>query len=251
MNDMTTNQATYPTLFDLFQTWANDGYPDYVTGIWSNDGSSYNLTVGVVEGAAGEAGKQEILNLIENDASVTFTTQAYSHNYLLQVQEELNPYFRQEESGMIFTGVDDINNCVTVGILDHKEGDETTQSFIADLQHTYGDAISIEYTGTITNQTTEEIGLSNSLTPSGDGKSSFSPLLVAGLILIPLLIFGAYFALRKRFVPVLQTNAGWTVTKTGTLSVKEVEELVKDSSLTVSKEVDERVMEGISAKENN
>ena len=67
--------------------------------------------------------------------------------------------------------------------------------------------------------------------------------------MIPLLIFGAYFALRKRFVPVLQTNAGRTVTKAGTLSVKEVEVLVKDSSLTVSKEVDERVMEVIK-KEN-
>lgn len=62
------------------------------------------------------------------------------------------------------------------------------------------------------------------------------------MILIPLLVFGIYFALRKRFVPVLQTNAGGTVTHSDTLSVKEVEELVKDSSLTVSKEVDERVM---------
>lgn len=250
MNDMNTTQTTFPTLFDLFQHWGSAGYPDYVTGIWSNDGGSYNLTVGVVEGAAGEAGKQEILDLIEDDASATFTTQTYSHNYLRQIQEELNPNFKQEELGMVFTGVDDMNNCVTVGILDRKEGDETTQSFIAELQHTYGNAISIEYTGTITTQTTEEIGLSNSLTPSTGGKTSFSPLLVAGMILIPLLIFGAYFALRKRFVPVLQTNAGGTVTKAGTLSVKEVEELVKDSSLTVSKEVDERVMEGISAKEN-
>ena len=126
MNDMTTNQATYPTLFDLFQTWANDGYPDYVTGIWSNDGSSYNLTVGVVEGAAGEAGKQEILNLIENDASVTFTTQAYSHNYLMQVQEELNPYFKQEELGMVGSGIYDSENHVEIDFLTQKANDETT-----------------------------------------------------------------------------------------------------------------------------
>ena len=245
MNDITTNQTTYPTLFDLFQHWGSAGYPDYVTGIWSNDGSAYNLTVGVVEGAAGEAGKQEILDLIEDDASVTFTTQSYSHNYLLQVQEELNPYFKQEESGMIFTGVDDMNNCVTVGISDRKEGDETTQSFIADLQHTYGDAISIEYTGTIVTQTTEELGLANPLAPSTAGKTSFSPLMIAGLILIPLLLFGVYFALRKRFVPVIQTNEGGTFTQTDRISVKEVEELVKDSALTVSKDVDKKVMDEI------
>ena len=249
MNDMTTNQTTYPTLFDLFQTWANDGYPDYVTGIWSNDGSSYNLTVGVVEGAAGEAGKQEILNLIENDASVTFTTQAYSYNYLMQIQDELTPYFKQEELGMVGSGIYDSENHVEIDFLTQKANDETTLNFIAELQQKYGDAISVSYTEGYT-LLTEEIKLTTSPTPSTAGKTSYSPLLVAGLILIPLLIFGAYFALRKRFVPVLQTNAGWTVTKTGTLSMKEVEELVKDSSLTVSKDVDERVMERIFAKGN-
>ena len=74
MNDMTTNQMTFPTLFDLFHHWCTDGYPDYVTGIWSTDGSSYNLTLGVTNDAAGEAGKQEILDQIEDDASVAFVT---------------------------------------------------------------------------------------------------------------------------------------------------------------------------------
>ncbi len=239
MNDRTTNPTTYPTLFDLFQHWCNEGYPDYVTGVWSNDGSAYNLTVGVT----GEAGKQEILNLVEDDSSVTFTTQTYSRNYLLQIQEELDLYFKQEELGLVFTGIDDTDNCVTVGILDRKESDEITQNFIAELRATYGNAISIEYTGTIVTQTLEEIGPSAPLSPSCTEKNtSFSPLLTAGLILIPLLVFGIYFALRRRFVPVLQTNAGGTVAPSGKFSVKQVEGIVKDSSLTVSKEVDERVM---------
>lgn len=247
MNDMTTTPTTYPTLFDLFQQWCNDGYPDYVTGIWSNDGSSYNLTVGVVEGAAGEAGKQEILNLIENDASVTFTTQAYTHNYLMQIQDELLPYFK-EDLGLVATGLYDRENYIGVEILTAKAEEEATVNFIAELKEKYGDAISISYAeGYAT--TTDEIGLSTPLSPPTGGKTSFSPLLTAGLIGIPLLIFGTYFALRKRFVPVLQTNAGGTVTQTGKLSAKKVEEIVKDSSLTVSKDVDERVMEEIRTPE--
>ncbi len=242
MNDITTNQTTYPTLFDLFQHWCNEGYPDYVTGIWSNDGSSYNLTVGVVEGAAGEAGKQEILDLVENDSSITFTTQTYSYNYLRQVQDELTPYFKQE-LGMVGTGVSEMENCVDVEFLTEKANDETTLNFIAELKKTYGDAISVSYTeGYSLRLTTEEMGMAPPLAPSTGGNSSFSPLLAAGLILLPLLVFGLYFALRKRFVPVMQTNDVGTVTHTGKISVKEVEKLVKDSSLTMSKEVDERVM---------
>ena len=98
MNDMNTTPKTFPTLFDLFQHWCNDGYPDYVTGVWSNDGSSYNLTVGLVDGTAGEAGKQEILDLIENDASITFTTQTYSHNYLMRIQDALFSQYLQEKT---------------------------------------------------------------------------------------------------------------------------------------------------------
>jgi len=250
MNNITTNQTTYPTLFDLFQYWCNESYPDYVTGIWSNDGSAYNLTVGLVEGATGEAGKQEILDLVENDSSITFTTQTYSYNYLRQVQDELTPYFKQE-LGMVGTGVSEMENCVDVEFLTEKANDETTLNFIAELKETYGDAISVSCTeGYTLRQTTEEIGLTDPLAPSTVGKSPFTPLMIAGLILIPLLVFGVYFALRKRFVPVMQTNTGGTVTQTDRLSVKEVEELVKKSSLTVSKEVDEKVMERIASKES-
>lgn len=245
MNNITTNQTTYPTLFDLFQYWCNEGYPDYVTGIWSNDGSSYNLTVGLVEGATGEAGKQEILDLVENDSSITFTTQTYSYNYLRQVQDELTPYFKQE-LGMVGTGVSEMENCVDVEFLTEKANDETTLNFIAELKKTYGDAISVSSTeGYTLRQTTEEIGLVNPLAPSTGGNTSFSPLLIAGVIIIPLLVFGLYFALRKRFVPVMQTNTGRTVARTGNISAKEVAELVRDSYLTVSREVDEKVMERI------
>lgn len=249
MNEITTNQTTFPTLFDLFQHWVNVGYPDYVTGIWSNDGSSYNLTLGVTNDAAGEAGKQEILDQIEDDASVTFVTQTHPHNYLMQIQDELLPYFKKEGLGMVSSGLDDRENHIEIEFLAEKANNEATLDFIADLYKTYGDAISVSYTDgyCFTDELlhTTTIGIENPLSPPVPGKSSFSPLLVAGLIGIPLVVFGLYFVLRKRFVPVVQRNNGGTVAQTDSLSVKEVEELVKESSLTVSREVDEKVMERI------
>lgn len=243
MNDINTTQTTYSTAFDLFQHWCNDSYPDYVTGVWSNDGSSYNVTVGITNDAAGEAGKQQILALVEDDASVNFAPQTYSHNYLMQIQDELFPYFEQD-LGLVATGLYDKENYIGVEILSAKANDKATLSFIAELQQKYGDAVSISYSEGFAT-TTDEIGLMNPLAPSNAGKTSFSPLLVAGAILIPLLVFGTYFALKKRFVPVIQTNAGGAVTHSDKLSAKGVEKLMKDSSLTVSKEVDERVMEEI------
>lgn len=246
MNDVTTNPTTYPTLFDLFQHWCNEGYPDYVTGVWSNDGSTYNLTVGVTGDAAGEAGKQEILNLVEDDASVNFAPQTYTHNYLMQIQDDLLPYFEQD-LGLVASGVYDMENYVGVEILAAKANEEATLDFIAELKEKYGEAVSVSYSEGFAT-TTEEIGLGSPLAPSTGENTSFSTLMVAGAILIPLLVFGIYFALKKRFVPVLQTNANGTIAQSGNLSVKEVEGIVKDSSLTVSKEVDERVMEGISGE---
>ncbi len=258
---MNETNVTFPTIFDLFQHWSSSGYPDYVTGVWSADGS-YNLTVGVTKDEAGEAGKQEILDLIENDTSVSFVNQTYSRNYLLQIQDELFPYFKQKELGMVGNGVDDIGNCIDVWILNEKADNEATLNFIAELQETYGTAVTFSYSeGFVhTNTLTEEIGLrgplispiseDSSLLPNAPKGSSFSPLLAAGLIGIPLLVFGTYFALRKRFIPVMQTNAGSTVTATDTLSIKDVKELVKESSLAVPEGLDERVIEGISAKEN-
>ena len=148
MNDMTitaSTKATHSTAGDLFQQWESAGYPDYVTGVWSTDGSSYNLTVGLVEGTAGETGKQEILNLVENDASITFTTQTHSHNYLMQIQEELFPYFEQEELGMVGSGVYDMENCVHVEFLTEKATDEVSLNFIAELEEKYGNAISVSF----------------------------------------------------------------------------------------------------------
>ncbi len=234
MNDITTNLTTFPTILDLFQQWSYEGYPDYVTGVWSTDGSAYNLTVGVTNDAAGEVGKQEILGLINDDTSVTFVSQTYRHNYLMQIYEELFPYFEEEELGMVGYGVYDMENYVGVEILAANTNNEATLNFIEDLKEKYGDAISVTYTedyvtftddlqsSTTPDRTDELQGnvsteLTEPLPPTTGENSSFSPVLIAVPIVLLLLVLGAYFALRKRFRPATQTNAGGTIAESDTL----------------------------------
>ena len=245
---MNETELSFSTAGDLFQHWANAGYPDYVTGVWSTDGSYYTLTIGVLENEAGEIGKQEILDLITDDTTVTFVYQTYSRNYLLRLQEELLPYFKQEELGMVSIGLSDTENHIEIGILEEKRNDEASLNFIAELRDTYGDAVSVIYTDSTIELTTEEIGLSAPLSPTTSGSIAFPALWTIGLIGIPLLVFGMYFVLKKRFVPVLQTTAGNSVTKTKKLSTRDVESLIKECSLPVSNDLDEKILKDIACR---
>ena len=90
-------EAKFEKMKDLNNYWAeNDAYPDWFCGVWTETGSLNNLVVAVLDTEEGERGKQEILDLIEDDSSVTFTYGEYSRNYLVSVQHsftyEISPY---------------------------------------------------------------------------------------------------------------------------------------------------------------
>ena len=85
-SDYVSSDVEVKTINDLFQYWEFNGYPDYVCGVWSTDGSENNLTVGILKTDEGENGKDEILSKIENDEAVTFEYQKYSKNYLFEIQ---------------------------------------------------------------------------------------------------------------------------------------------------------------------
>lgn len=135
--------ATYPTAGDWYQA-CNKNLPDYVCGVWSTDGSSYNLTIGIQNNEAGEAGKQELLELVEDDSTVSFAYQVYSRNYLYQIFQELHEYF-QKDMGLITLGLSDMDNQVHMRILEEKKSDPNAQNLISEITQKYGDAIGIEY----------------------------------------------------------------------------------------------------------
>ena len=81
----------YATAFDLYQAWfAQNGYenpyPDYISGVWSADGSMDHFVFGVTDDERGEAGKAEILRLVADDTTVDFAYQNYSYAELLAIR---------------------------------------------------------------------------------------------------------------------------------------------------------------------
>ena len=45
----------YENAGQLYEAWVSQGgVPDYISGVWSTDGGTKNLTFGVVKGKAGE-----------------------------------------------------------------------------------------------------------------------------------------------------------------------------------------------------
>ena len=72
----------------LYQAWYGN-LPDYITGVWSTDGSQYNLTFGIRADADVKAVKKEILALVKDDKSVSFAVQKYSYNELKAINDEL------------------------------------------------------------------------------------------------------------------------------------------------------------------
>ena len=143
--------AKYMTMGDLYQAWFASGeyeynYPDYVCGVWTETGDMTELVVAVTKDEAGEAGKQEILSLIENDDSVKFTYQSYSYKELRQVQEELSS-FMGDESGIYGIGVYEMENKVHADIdISNPNAEDYIRKFLGQ----YGDKLVFEAGGGIT-----------------------------------------------------------------------------------------------------
>ncbi len=149
--------AKYMTMGDLYQAWYASGeyeyyYPDYVCGVWTETGDMSQLVVAVTKDEAGEAGKEEILSLIENDDSVKFTYQSYSYKELRQVQDEISP-FMGDESGIYGLGVYEMDNKVHANI---DMSNPNAEMYVEKLLGQYGDKLVFEAGNGITLDCTTE-----------------------------------------------------------------------------------------------
>ena len=231
-------EAQYSTAGDLYEAWYSN-LPDYICGVWTADGGT-TLTFGIQNNEAGNAGKQKILELIENDSSVTFVYQEFSRNYLLQIQKEIDGYF-EKDLGLISTGLDDINNCIVLGILKERKDNADTQNMISEVSEKYGNAISVEYTDKI-------IALTHS-----ENKPSFTQLtpypsqsVMLPAIMTILVLSGVVFVIAtRRKMLILQTDRGTTVSTTRLPAAKDVEDMVKQSNYSVPSDLRQKVMDMI------
>lgn len=242
----------YATAGDLYQDWAatyppdyTPSYPDYVCGVWSTDGGMTNLTIAVQDNEAGEAGKQEILDLIADDSTVTFVYQKYSKNYLLSIQKEIDLYF-ENDLGMVFTGVNEYDNRVDIGILEERKNDPDTKKMIDELTEKYGDAVFIECTYAVASieDTVADFSTISDANDEVNNKHIIVVLCAVGSVFIAV---ASVVVVRKRSALTLQTNTGENIA-TSTLSTKEVENMVKSSNTEVPAELDAKIMTEINNK---
>ncbi|NLJ40038.1 MAG: hypothetical protein GX352_00250 [Clostridiales bacterium] len=239
-----TDDKKFQTADDLFQYWHGNHidsetspYPPYICGVYSTDGTGKNLTFAVTKDEAGEAGKAEILGLVTDKSTVSFTYQSYSYAELMEVQLELTPYLGGE-AGVNGLGIDDRKNALIVGI---EEGNKKAKDFMRSSFEKYGDKIQFE--------------LNTGAVP-GDSNFHEIPDKVMGgrrglwYLFIPLALVMSMTILvtfRHRWVPLMQTNMGGVATKR-TISTHQVKEMVKKVKLIPPTELDEKVFTEIKEK---
>jgi len=233
------------TINDLFQYWELNGYPDYVCGVWSTDGTEENLTIGILETPEGENGKKEILEKIENDDAVTFVNQEYSKNYLLEVQNYLFGYYKTVQDGVEecvpSSYIDEKNNVCVVNILKDKENDERVTALLSELKTKFGKAVKVEYGAEIVDTYYETGMITTGTAPAIDPKEAI-PLISGGIVLI---VFGLvyYMITKKKSVMQAQTPENVVIPIYSFNTKKEIKAMIKNADIEVPSSLDEKIKE--------
>ncbi len=204
----------YTTMGDLYQAWGGyEGYPDYICGVWSTDGGMSNMTVAVTKDEAGEQGKAEILSLLKNPDTVTFTYQSYSYQELQEVNEAIVERMMAGGGAIVACGIYEMENKVHVSVLETaKDAQETAQ----ELVRTYGDKVTVELGSMLFDTTTMEETYDR-----GGGVPGVLLVLAAVVVMI-----GITVAVK---LPARLTSTGKVVTDRP-MSRRQVEKLVSEHS---------------------
>ena len=226
-------EERYNNAGELYEAWA-ENLPDFICGVWSTDGGVVNLTFGIQNSEAGNAGKQRMLDLIEDDSTITFVYQKYSRNDLLRIQQEIDKYM-QLDLGLISTGVYDTRNCVELGILEERKDDAKTKAMIREITDKYGDAVAVEYTGEI---------VPTVLTEQTVRTAEVVPI----ALVVVLLTFTVLLAVQKRGF-LLQTENGATVVSAAAPTEKALKAMIQTAGYQTSSDLDQRIMNAICEQE--
>ncbi len=248
-------QAKFEKMRDLNNYWAvNNAYPDWFCGIWTETGSLDNLVVAVLDTDEGNKGKEEILDLIEDDSSVSFTYGDYSRNYLIGIQRSLLTK-EMWDLGLSHAAFLDDKSRLELGIAKEYKDNPQTIQMLEELKEKYGDVFVIEYVDGL--YYTEDLLLTEDLpvvsfTPSAQNiitneqpaKHSYFIYVVAfAIILFGISFVFLVFNRRKRAV--LITDTGKLIGVSEKLSSKEVEQLIKNTEAEVPSDLEEKIMKEI------
>ena len=228
--------STFQTAGDLFVYWAEHGYPDYVGGIWSTDGSIQNITVSLTDSSA----QSKILDLIENDGTVKFEAAAYSRNELMALQRELDKYF-DKGVGLFYTSVDDIGNTVVLG-MDLDNETDAMREFMDMCAEQYGGMVKFEKSGA----PMVELEGGSDIIPISGVVEKDAPNLSDALWIVLLLglAVGTYLIFSSRRSAVMDTGSG-NVTAAEKISINEVKDRVRSSSIEPTAELDRKITQQV------
>lgn len=238
----------YETARQLFDAWhSQGGVPNYVSGIWVTDENPENLTIGLVKGEAGEAGRQEILDLVKDDSTVTIVYQTYSRNYLWQIQDIIVHAYFEKGLGLVSVGVDEYENRLRLEV--HRDFTENadTLEMIRLVTEQYGDAVCFAFVdyhiefvaGTqpplLTRPVPDVIGPKN---------QDFPFVLV---VTFCVMVLSCFFLvdIRRRRILLLASDGTPVVVDERPASKKEIEETIRKAEVNPSAALDDRVMHSI------
>ncbi len=243
-------ENAFQTAGDLFQYWMSlksfpeSPYPDYVTGVWSTDGSADQLTFGVTKNEEGEAGKEEILSYIVDDSTADFTYQSFPHHELMKVQGNLITSMNNE-TGAYGIGVYDMENRVVISIDVSAPGAE---AFMEECFAAYGDRVAFEEgegifltleTGVDRGGDLGELPATGLLQETGLKKPNLLPVMCLAVLL--LLCLGALLLLRNRRGRAAVTAQGECITA-ASVTEGEIKEALREYAAVPSAALDEKIL---------
>ena len=235
----------YENAGQLYEAWMRQGgVPDYISGVWSTDGSTENLTFGLVKGEAGEQGKQEILALVRNDSTVTIVYQTYSRNYLYRIQREIEDAYFEAGLGLVTAGVMEMENKIRFEVHTNFADNADTLAMIQQVTEQYGDAVYFRYIDTYP----QFVG--------GTQPAPTSPILVmmnpqnqvfpfVFVIFGVALVFLLFIEIQRRRVMAVAADGTPMVMGKKSITKKEVEATIRKTEIEPSEALDDRVMRSI------
>lgn len=235
----------YENAGQLYEAWVSQGgVPDYISGVWSTDGGTENLTFGVVKGEAGEQGKREILALVRDDSTVTIVYQTYSRNYLYLIQREIEDAYFEAGLGLVTAGVMEKENKLRFEVHTDFADNADTLAMIQQVTEQYGNAVYFSYVDTYPQFVvgTQPAPTGPILVMANPQKQVFPFVFVIFGVVLAFLLF---IEMQRRRVMALAADGTTMVMDEKPISKRDVEAAIRETDIKPSEALDDRVMHSI------
>ena len=243
----------YENAGQLYEAWVSgDCVPDYITAVLSTDGGTDNLTFGLVEGEAGEKGRQEILALIRDDSTVTIMYQTYSRNELYRIQDEIVDEYFGKDLGLVTAGVSEGTNKLLLEVkTDYAENADTLE-MIQKVTEQYGDAVTFRFTDS---EIQAVIGIQtavpNTITVMADPKNPFNLFTFSLILCTMMLAVLVCLEMHRRRLIAATSNGTPVVLDSKPVCRREIEDTIRSTEVKPSKALQNRVMRSIHFSEED